>query len=184
MTVAEVNKIRDGSAGYKAQGSASTWGTNYVEMGKKTAIRRISKFLPMNVQKAAAIADMYDSGRHARLDTFGDLEVEAPAGGDVIDATAVEEGASALDQFAGVTPPAAQSPAPVPGQAAPADPSGGPVLITPARAAELRAMAEKNGWDADEVCAELSGSGLESTPAGFEPTVLLVISKPAKTRKA
>lgn len=80
MSVEEVKEIRDSSQGYRyAKRVAkdgkieSPWEDHFVEMGKKTAIRRIAKYLPMSVQKAAAMADAYDAGRHAALDQHGDL---------------------------------------------------------------------------------------------------------------
>jgi hypothetical protein len=51
----------------------------YAEMGKKTALRRIAKFLPLPVQKAAALADLYELGRHAALDDLGEIVVDRPA---------------------------------------------------------------------------------------------------------
>lgn len=50
MTKAEVDQIRNLS---KAKNS-TPWAEHYVEMAKKTVIRRIAKYLPMDVQKAAA----------------------------------------------------------------------------------------------------------------------------------
>lgn len=88
MTREEVDTIRDASQGYRMAKRYpkngvvnSPWVQHYVEMGKKTAIRRIAKYLPLSVQKAAAIADAYDAGRHARLDVHGDIMIEdtAPA---------------------------------------------------------------------------------------------------------
>lgn len=84
MTVEEVQAIRDNSSGYKSAVAVSKkynkpinspWENHFVEMGKKTAIRRIAKYLPMSVQKAAALADSYDAGRHATVDAFGDLQI-------------------------------------------------------------------------------------------------------------
>lgn len=83
MTVAEVEKIRNGSSGWQAYAakktSESPWASNFAEMAKKTAIRRIAKYLPMNVQKAAALADAYDRGRHGSLDATGDVVIEEPS---------------------------------------------------------------------------------------------------------
>lgn len=83
MTREEVDTIRDNSQGYRtakrfARNGVinSPWAQHYVEMGKKTAIRRIAKYLPLSVQKAAAMADAYDSGRHARMDVHGDIVID------------------------------------------------------------------------------------------------------------
>jgi recombination protein RecT len=88
MTLEEVNRIRDGSSGYQYAVSSARrknttpegpWIDHYVEMGKKTVIRRIAKYLPLSVQKAAALADAYDSGKHAKIDTHGDLVIDGTA---------------------------------------------------------------------------------------------------------
>lgn len=107
MTRAEVEAIRDSSSGYKTavryaksgQDPQTPWVQNFVEMGRKTAIRRIAKFLPMNVQRAAAIADAYDAGRHAQLGEAGELVIDVVA--EPEESTATEASATnALDQFA------------------------------------------------------------------------------------
>lgn len=106
MTRAEVEAIRDGSQGYRTAKRypkngviVSPWEQHFVEMGKKTVIRRIAKYLPMSVQKAAAIADGYDSGRHGYIDTHGEVVVAAAQVEG--DAQAQVEGpkATKLDQF-------------------------------------------------------------------------------------
>ena len=111
MTVAQVEAIRDNSQGYKRAITTakkynkkpnSPWVDHFEEMGKKTVIRRIAKYLPMDVQKAAFIADSYNSGKSATLDMSGDLVINDP---DVMDGEAeevkkVENKSSQLDQFA------------------------------------------------------------------------------------
>jgi hypothetical protein len=67
-------------------------------MGKKSAIRRIAKYLPMNVQKAAAISEMYENGRHADLGDAGELRVDPAPAGEVIDADPLPDSHS-LDSF-------------------------------------------------------------------------------------
>lgn len=63
MTKAEVDKIRASSPG----ANADAWVNHYVEMGKKTAIRRLSKTAPMSVDKnyakALELADAADTGK-------------------------------------------------------------------------------------------------------------------------
>jgi recombination protein RecT len=164
MTKAEVDAIRDQSSGYKSAlkyKSDSPWIQNYVEMGKKTAIRRISKYLPMNVQKAAAIADMYDSGRHAELGDAGELVIEAqPVGGRAPASTEVDAPTNGLDKFAegepkDVTPT-----------------REGPPLFPPEKVEHLRSLGQQRGVDADAIASELSGSDLAGTPASFETEIL------------
>lgn len=106
MTRSEVEAIRDGSSGYKTalryakagQDPQTPWVQNFIEMGKKTAIRRISKFLPMNVQKAAALADSYDTGRHAQIGDAGELVIDVEA--EPEEPKSHEVSTSGLDQFA------------------------------------------------------------------------------------
>lgn len=78
LTRADVEKIRDSSPAYKS-GGETPWKSHFEEMGKKTAIRRIAKYLPMNVQRAAAIADAYDRGIHAHIDETGEVREELVA---------------------------------------------------------------------------------------------------------
>ena len=64
MTKGEVDAIRSRS---KA-GNSGPWVTDYEEMGKKTVIRRIAKYLPMCVQRACA----YD-GNTVNVDREGEV---------------------------------------------------------------------------------------------------------------
>ncbi|HZU91897.1 MAG TPA: recombinase RecT [Stellaceae bacterium] len=108
MTRDEVDAIRDRSQGYQAALRAAEkakrtptgpWAEDYIEMGKKTVIRRIAKYLPMSVQKAAALADAYDTGTHVTLDRHGDLVIEGEATAADPDQTQLEKKQSNLDQF-------------------------------------------------------------------------------------
>lgn len=60
MSVAEVNAVRDGSQGYQTakrfNKTNTPWISNYEEMGKKTVIRRLTKYLPMSIELANAVA--------------------------------------------------------------------------------------------------------------------------------
>lgn len=82
MSRGEVDAVRDRSESYQAYRAGkiedTAWVTGYAEMGKKTVIRRIAKFLPPAVQKAAALADLYESGKHAALDDLGEIVVDLP----------------------------------------------------------------------------------------------------------
>lgn len=58
MSRAEVYRIRDGSKGYqdaKAKGKKHPWITDEIEMGRKTVIRRLSKYLPLSIELATAV---------------------------------------------------------------------------------------------------------------------------------
>lgn len=96
MTRSEVERIRNNSAGFKSGGD-SPWKSHFEEMGKKTAIRRIAKYLPMNVQRAAALADAYDRGMHAHIDESGEVREELAAARESKQLAA----GSFLDQFEG-----------------------------------------------------------------------------------
>lgn len=81
MSVSEIEAIRDASQGYSAAKRYakngvinSPWVSHFAEMGKKTMIRRIAKYLPMDVQKAAFIADSYDRGVASQLSDSGSVE--------------------------------------------------------------------------------------------------------------
>jgi recombination protein RecT len=62
-------------------------------MAKKTVIRRIAKYLPMSVQKAAAIDSAHDAGKFATTNEYGDVVVDQ--------ATAIEAKADAVDPETG-----------------------------------------------------------------------------------
>lgn len=75
MTRAEVDKIRAGSQGYQAatrQGGSGKhpWVTNYDEMGRKTPLRRLFKWLPMSIEVARAVEldERGDDGRMQHMD--------------------------------------------------------------------------------------------------------------------
>lgn len=90
MTVADVKSIRDKSQGWISatkynKTAESPWGAHFIEMGKKTVIRRIAKYLPLSVQKAAALSESYDTGRHATIDGHGEIIIDG-------DATEAEDG--------------------------------------------------------------------------------------------
>ncbi len=81
MSRAEIEAIRDASQGYSAAKRFakngvinSPWVSHFAEMGKKTMIRRIAKYLPMDVQKAAFIADSYDRGVASQIGDGGSIE--------------------------------------------------------------------------------------------------------------
>jgi len=72
LTVEDINKVRDASEGYKAFKAGkikdTPWESHYEAMGKKTAIRQLSKNLPMSVQRAAALEDQHDAGKHTVIE--------------------------------------------------------------------------------------------------------------------
>lgn len=75
----EVERIRDNSKGYQAakrDGKESPWDTEFVEMGKKTVIRRQSKYLPKSPELALALAldDAAYRGKEQGLNVEAALE--------------------------------------------------------------------------------------------------------------
>lgn len=60
MPRADIDRIRNGSQGYRSaernKRTDTPWHTNYDQMAAKTAIRRLSKRLPLSIEMAAAIS--------------------------------------------------------------------------------------------------------------------------------
>ena len=124
MSLHQVLQIRDGSQGYQQakkynKEGAHPWGAHFVEMGRKTVIRRLAKYLPLSIefQTAAALDEAATRGADQRLDVIdGDF-------GFVPDGEA--DGATPMDadpQTGELPPPPAPAtpPAPAP-QPGPAD---------------------------------------------------------------
>lgn len=56
LTKAKVDNIRDTySASYKSNKEASPWHTNYIEMGVKSAVRSLEKFVPKSAEISRAV---------------------------------------------------------------------------------------------------------------------------------
>ena len=160
MTARQVEEIRDASEGYKASvatGSLdkSPWTTSFVEMGRKTAIRRICKYLPMSVELANLLAreDAADRGVsqgledviHLSPDDVLDLELEPE--GDAAAAAAIDQPgepkvAPKLEHEVAITIPSAdilESGEPDPASLAEIREIHAPESIAPGRPASLRA---------------------------------------------
>jgi recombination protein RecT len=73
MSAEQVNEIRNASQNYKSarDKAASVWGQHYEEMGRKTVLRRLFKYLPVSIElaSAAAIDEVGAAGRSQALDT-------------------------------------------------------------------------------------------------------------------
>ncbi len=109
MSRADVDAIRDNSDGYKAfkakKIKSNPWHSSYVQMGRKTAIRRLANYLPLNVQRAAALDAAAAAGKFASTDDFGEVVIDGKAE----EVSATEQtgatGATAkLDKLAGGMP--------------------------------------------------------------------------------
>lgn len=81
LTRQEVETIRNQSAGWQTavkygKQADSPWQKHFIEMGKKTAIRRIAKYLPMSVQKAALLNDLVDAGKKFDHNEYGEIVID------------------------------------------------------------------------------------------------------------
>ncbi|MCH8922994.1 MAG: recombinase RecT, partial [Planctomycetes bacterium] len=107
LPLAAVEKIRDedseGYRAFKAKKIKSTpWDSHFVQMGRKTLIRRLANYLPMMVQRAAAIEGAAERGIAGNIDAYGDLVIEGEA--TEVDTSPAVEGSGAkatLDTLAG-----------------------------------------------------------------------------------
>lgn len=75
MSTQQVMQIRDESQGYQQavkykKQDGHPWGAHFVEMGRKTVIRRLAKYLPLSIefQTAAALDGMAEGGKDQHLD--------------------------------------------------------------------------------------------------------------------
>lgn len=69
MTIDDIEAIRNRSK----QGNAGPWKTDYVQMARKTVIRRASKYLPLSVQRAAVLDNAFDTGGQVDITETGDV---------------------------------------------------------------------------------------------------------------
>lgn len=83
MSAEQVNEIRDASQNYKfaRDKDKTVWGQHYEEMGRKTVLRRLFKYLPVSIElaSAAALDDVSAAGRSQALDTVLDGDYITPA---------------------------------------------------------------------------------------------------------
>jgi len=108
-----VHQVREIMAGTQSKGKYGPWKDNFVEMGRKTVIRRLAKYLPLSIefQTAVALDNQAEAGKDQRLDTIdGDFMVvpdeDAPMGD--------------VDQETGeIRPAMADAPSPTTNQAKP-----------------------------------------------------------------
>lgn len=93
MTKGDVDRIRARSQSK----NSPAWRDDYMMMARKTVIRRASKYMPLSVQRAAALDAAYDTGRIAHIEN-GEIVIE---GEEADDAPQIEHGGSKLEQFEG-----------------------------------------------------------------------------------
>ena len=77
MSLRQILEIRDASQGYRqavkfGKQDSHPWSANFIEMGRKTVIRRLAKYLPLSIefQTAAALDGMAEGGKDQHLDAF------------------------------------------------------------------------------------------------------------------
>ncbi|QWE95630.1 recombination protein RecT [Cupriavidus sp. EM10] len=86
MSAEQVNEIRDASQNYKfARDKGKTvWGQHYEEMGRKTVLRRLFKYLPVSIEMANAstLDGMHARGESQALDNVLEGDYITPAADD------------------------------------------------------------------------------------------------------
>lgn len=101
MSLYQVQEIRDASQGYQQavkykKEAGHPWGAHFTEMGRKTVIRRLAKYLPLSIefQTAAALDGMADGGKDQHMDAMdGDFAIvpdDAPYGSENVDTSTGE----------------------------------------------------------------------------------------------
>lgn len=87
MSAHQVLAIRDASQGYQQakkynKEGSHPWTVHFVEMGRKTVIRRLAKYLPLSIefQTAAALDESAAAGRDQKLDTIDGEFMVVPDG--------------------------------------------------------------------------------------------------------
>lgn len=108
MGAHQINEIRDASQNYKfAKDKSSTvWGQHYAEMGRKTVLRRLFKYLPVSIEvaQASALDELSMVGRGQALDSVLEGDYITPAEDDDIDQETGEVLQAAPQQTAQETP--------------------------------------------------------------------------------
>ena len=74
MTLDDIEKVRESSKSSK--GAMSPWVNYYNEMGKKTVVRRLFKYLPVSIdiQRAISLDEQADAGVQNNSYSFEDIE--------------------------------------------------------------------------------------------------------------
>ena len=86
-----MNQVQEIMFSTQSKGKYGPWKDNFTEMGRKTAIRRLAKYLPLSIefQTAAALDSMAEGGKDQHMDAMdGDFSIipeDAPYAGTDID---------------------------------------------------------------------------------------------------
>lgn len=144
MPKADIDKIRDGSQGYRqAKQSGRTdspWIAHYDQMARKTVVRRLSKMLPLSIEMAAAVALDERDDRRASQGHERNLKNALEMG--EFDLSAVTE-SEAEDEGAGDDPAPAATPPTTPRRAPAADKDP---IEGKAEEVQGKGPAEDDGW--------------------------------------
>lgn len=67
-----LHQVREIMSATQSKGKYGPWKDHFTEMGRKTVIRRLAKYLPLSIefQTAVALDGMADAGRDQQLNTF------------------------------------------------------------------------------------------------------------------
>lgn len=135
-----LHQVREIAAGTQSKGAYGPWKDHFIEMGRKTVIRRLAKYLPLSIefQTAVALDNQAVAGKDQGLGNTIDGEFLVTAAGD-------EDGAGGVDQETGEAPPPApaaeQTKAAAPTQAPAPEPGFGDVDENPAGSTQAPAAA-------------------------------------------
>lgn len=66
------HQVREIMKGTQSKGAYGPWKDHFIEMGRKTAIRRLAKYLPLSIefQTAVALDNQAEAGKDQKLDTI------------------------------------------------------------------------------------------------------------------
>jgi recombination protein RecT len=127
MSVHQVQEIMKAT---QSKGKYGPWLDHFIEMGRKTVIRRLAKYLPLSIefQTAVALDNQAESGKDQKLDTIdGEFMLvqddDAPQG-DGVGGADPDTGELPAPKPAAVKVPPAASPAPAPAASTDADDAG------------------------------------------------------------
>jgi recombination protein RecT len=164
MSREQIERVRDGSQGWQQalkfrKEAQHPWAQHFVEMGRKTVIRRLAKYLPLSIEfaKAVALDEAATAGRDQNLDAidsdaFPIVDEEAAA-------ALTDEREEQEERRVPVAPEPQAEPEPVPAEpprarATRAKPAPEPVE-RPSALAQFRSALERADATADQETAWL-----------------------------
>lgn len=116
MSAEQINEIRDNSQNYKfaRDKKMTVWGQHYAEMGRKTVLRRLVKYLPVSIElaQAAALDELSGAGRSQALDNVLEGDYITPVGDDDEDDAGDERAADQQADHSGSAQAESAKPAP------------------------------------------------------------------------